>query len=140
MMSNNEFAKAYIAALDAGDLNGLLALFAPGAMVHSPLYGSVVAPDFYKEMFAKSGNSKGTLLGVLGQGQTVAGRPLIAFWFRFDWILASGTHAPFDVVDLCELDDRGLVTNLNIVYDTADVRPFLAAETVTMFSDKQKAR
>jgi hypothetical protein len=28
MMSDDEFAKAYIAALDAGDLNGLPALFA----------------------------------------------------------------------------------------------------------------
>jgi hypothetical protein len=88
-------------------------------------------------MFAKSGNSKGTLLGVLGRGQTVGGRPLIAFWFRFDWILASGTHAPFDVVDLCELDDQGLIINLNIVYDTAVVRPLLEGESITMFSDKK---
>jgi hypothetical protein len=138
-MTDKELANAYIAALDAGDLNGLLALFAPGAMVHSPLYGSYAAPVFYKEMFAKSGNSKGTLLGVLGRGETVAGRPLIAFWFRFDWILASGTHAPFDCVDLCELDDGNKIINLNIVYDTADVRPLLAGESDTMFSDTQKA-
>jgi len=137
-MNDKELVNAYIAAIDAGDLDGLLALFAPGAMVHSPLYGSVVAPVFYKEMFAKSGNSKGTLLGVLGRGQTVAGRPLIAFWFRFDWVLASGTHAPFDVVDLCELDDQGRINNLNIVYDTATVRPLLEGETDTMFSDRQR--
>jgi len=137
MMDDRELVNAYIAALDAGDVNGLLALFAPGAMVHSPLYGSFAAPEFYREMFAKSGNSKGTLLGVLGRGQTVGGRPLIAFWFRFDWILASGTHAPFDVVDLCELDDQGLIINLNIVYDTATVRPALEGESVTMFSDKK---
>ena len=101
-MNDKELVNAYVAALDAGDLDGLLALFAPGAMVHSPLYGSVVAPEFYKEMFAKSGNSKGTLLGVLGRGQTVEGRPLIAFWFRFNWVLASGASVLFDVVDLCE--------------------------------------
>ncbi len=137
-MTDKELATAYIAALDAGDLNGLLALFAPGAMVTSPLYGSHPAPAFYKEMFAKSGNSKGTLLGTLGRGQTVEGKALIAFWFRFDWILASGVHAPFDVVDLCEIDDNGLIANLNIVYDTADVRPLLEGETDTMFSDAQK--
>ena len=137
-MNDKELVNAYVAALDAGDLDGLLALFAPGAVVHSPLYGSVPAPEFYKEMFAKSGNSKGTLLGVLGRGQTAEGRPLIAFWFRFDWVLASGTHAPLDVVDLCELDDQGRIANLNIVYDSATVRTFLEGETDTMFSDTGK--
>ncbi len=138
-MTEKELADAYIAALDAGDLKGLLALFAPDATVYSPLYGSFPAPVFYKEMFAKSGNSKGTLLGVLGRGQTVGKRPLMAFWFRFDWILASGKHAPFDVVDLCELDDEGRIVKLNIVYDTATVRPLLEGETATMFSGGQKA-
>lgn len=138
MMKDDEFVKAYLAALDAGDLKGMLALFAPGATAHSPLYGSVPIPEFFKEMFAKSGSSKGILLGTLGRGKTVSGRPLLAFWFRFDWILASGVHAPFDAVDLCELDDEGRVVNLNIVYDTATVRPLLEKETVTMFSDQKK--
>jgi hypothetical protein len=138
MINDKDSVNAYITAIDAGDLDGLLALFTPSAMVHSPLYSSVISPEFFQEMFAKSGNSKGNLLGVLGRGQTAAGRPLIAFWFRFDWVLASGTHAPFDVVDLCEIDDQGRITNLNIVYDTATVRPFLTGETDTMFSYRQK--
>jgi hypothetical protein len=138
IMKDDELVKAYLTALDAGDLKGMLALFAPDAVAHSPLYGSVPVPEFFKEMFAKSGNSKGTLLGTLGRGKTASGRPLLAFWFHFDWILASGVHAPFDAVDLCELNDEGLVVNLNIVYDTATVRPLLEKERVTMFSDGQK--
>jgi hypothetical protein len=37
--------------------------------------------------------------------------------------LPSGEAAPFDVVDVAELDEDGLVTSLSIVYDTVDVRP-----------------
>jgi hypothetical protein len=134
---NHELVKAYTAALDAADLEGMLKLFAPGATVHSPLYGSVVATEFYKEMFAKSGGSKGELLGVLGKGESVSGRPLIAFWFRWDWVLASGTHAPLEIVDLCELDSEGRITRLNIIYDTATVRPLLEDEVDTMFGDRR---
>jgi hypothetical protein len=49
---------------------------------------------------------------------------MLAFWFHFDWRLPSGRQAPFDVVDLAELDDDGRISSLRIIYDTVEVRPF----------------
>lgn len=44
-------------------------------------------------------------------------------------MLPDGTAAPFDVVDLAELDDDGRVRSIRIVYDTVDVRPAFEAAT-----------
>jgi hypothetical protein len=56
------------------------------------------------------------------KGSTPDGAPLIALWFHFDWILKSGEPAPFDVVDVLELDTSGRITDLHIIYDTAGLR------------------
>jgi hypothetical protein len=38
---------AYLSSLERADAEAVLALFAPGAMVHSPLYGPRPATKFY---------------------------------------------------------------------------------------------
>jgi hypothetical protein len=53
----------------------------------------------------------------------------VTFWFHFDWRLPSGRPAPFDVVDVAELDAQGRITSLHIVYDTVDVRPAFEEHT-----------
>lgn len=128
-MTDNELVSAYFQALEGGDLEGLMKLFTPDAVVHSPLYGSVQARDFYTQLFADSGKSGGTLLGILGRGQTAAGRPLMGWWFRFDWVFKSGTRSPFDVVVLTELDDQNQIAVLHIIFDTAFVRSVFEKET-----------
>jgi hypothetical protein len=42
---------------------------------------------------------------------------------------AGRAAAPFDVVDVLELDHGGHITALRIVYDTADIRPIFKQET-----------
>jgi hypothetical protein len=90
-------------------------------MVHSPLYGQLPVRQFYPALFADTSQSQLTMRGVL-EGSTPGGSPLIALWFHFDWILKSGEPAPFDVVDILELDTSGRITDLHIVYDTAGLR------------------
>jgi len=121
---------AYLRALGDADLDGMLALFAPGAMVHSPLYGTLPATEFYPRLFADTGSATLTLLGTM-RGTSVEGRALLSFLFHFDWQLPNGTAAPFDVVDIAELDDAGLIADIRIVYDTVDVRPAFEADTGT---------
>jgi steroid delta-isomerase len=115
-------AREYVAALAAADLDRVLMLFAPAAVVQSPLYGRLAATDFYPRLLADSGQSRLTLLGTL-TGATVGGASLVGIWFRFEWVLASGREAPFEVVDLAEIDDEGRIERLHIIYDTVDVRP-----------------
>lgn len=121
---------AYLRAVEEGDVAGMLALFADGAIVHSPLYGTLPAAEFYPALFADTGSASLTLLGTM-RGTSVEGRALLSFLFHFDWVLPNGTRAPFDVVDVAELDDDGLISSIRIVYDTVDVRPAFEADTGT---------
>lgn len=120
-------ASAYLSALERADAPAVLRLFGPGALVHSPLYGPTPAAEFYPALFADTGRSELTSRGV-AEGRTADGRRLVSFWFHFAWRLASGAEAPFDAVDLAELDDDGRITALHIVYDTVTVRPIFEAE------------
>ena len=106
-----------------GDLDAILALFRPGATVHSPLYGPLPAPEFYPRLLADTGRSELPLRGVAQDG------PLVSIWFRFDWTLPSGSAADFECVDMLELDEDGLITELHIFYDTATNRPAFEQET-----------
>jgi DNA-binding XRE family transcriptional regulator len=127
-LAQEYLAQEYVEALAGRDLERLLSLFAPDAVVVSPLYGTLHAADFYPRLLADSGASRLTLLGTLN-GTTVDGRPLVGIWFRFEWVLATGREAPFDVVDIAELDGEGRVERLRIMYDTAGVRPAFEQET-----------
>jgi ketosteroid isomerase-like protein len=124
----DDLVASYLTAVENADLDAMLALFADDAVVHSPLYGTVPAVEFYPQLFADTGSATLTLLGTM-RGTSVEGRALVSFLFHFDWILPGGTAAPFDVVDVAELDDSGRIRSLRIVYDTVDVRPAFEADT-----------
>ncbi|WP_214416674.1 nuclear transport factor 2 family protein [Sphaerisporangium fuscum] len=127
-MTPRELADAYLAALSKGDLDRILALFAPGAMVYSPMYGPNSAVDFFPKTLGDSSASYLTLRGVT-TGETVTGTRLVNIWFHYDWRLPSGRPAPFDVVDVMELDAEGRIAAMHIVYDTIDVRPAYEEDT-----------
>jgi ketosteroid isomerase-like protein len=112
-----ELIDEYLAALEIGDAERVLALFAPDGVVHSPLYGSMPARQFYPTLFADTAESKLTLRRVFRDD-----REAVAFWFDFAWVLADGTPAPFTVVDIAELTEDGLIASLHIVYDTSPIR------------------
>ena len=126
--NDHPIVAAYLRAVEEADLDAMLALFTPDAVVHSPLYGTLPAAEFYPALFADTGSATLTLLGTM-RGTSVNGAALLSFLFHFDWVLPNGTAAPFDVVDVAELDDDGLITGLRIVYDTVDVRPAFEADT-----------
>jgi hypothetical protein len=68
-----------------------------------------------------------TLLATM-QGHDQQGATMISFFFHFDWHLASGAAAPFDVVDVARLAPDGRINRLHIIYDTVDVRPAFEAD------------
>jgi len=123
-----ELVRTYLDALERAELEQVVALFADDAVVHSPLYGPMAARPFYEALFADTGAAHLTLRGV-AEGTTVGGGRLVTFWFHFDWRLPGGRQAPFDVVDVAELDPDGRIRALHIVYDTVDVRPAFEKHT-----------
>ena len=129
LKEKRKIVTSYLKTLESRDLEGLLALFTPDAVVHSPMYGKNSARKFYTDFFVDSKETNVTLLGFFDQGQGTDGKPLVGYWARFDWVLASGAHAPFDVVVVMELDDRDLIEALHIVMDTAFIRGVFEKET-----------
>ena len=112
-----ELIDEYLAALEAGDAERVMALFAPDGIVHSPLYGAVPARQFYPTLFADTAEIRLRLRRIFrDDGEAVA------FWFDFSWVLAEGTSASSTIVDIAELTNDGLIASLYIVYDASPIR------------------
>ena len=110
-MNHTESMKKYLQFLEAADYENLISLFSEDAVVHSPLYGKVAAKKFYKDLFKDTSESKLTLINILhGEDQLVA-----AVHFQFDWTLADGTAAPFEVVDVIKFSQDGKINELKII-------------------------
>jgi ketosteroid isomerase-like protein len=118
----------YLTALGEGDTDGVLALFAPGAEVRSPLMGRMPAARFFARLAQESAASRLTVYDLLA---SVDGGLRVAAYFRYDWTLRSGPAVVFDCCDLFEFaepdgdaDDgvEPLVRGLTIVFDAAPVR------------------
>lgn len=119
-MSTTALCEAYLAALNAGDLDLVLALFAPHGEVVSPLYGSMPARDFYAALFADTARSETELRHVF-DGSDTGGA--VALHFLYRWTLADGKRVDFEVVDVIELTPaRDAFAKLTIIYDTAPLR------------------
>ena len=83
----------YFAALDSGNLQAILEVFADDARVHSPFLGEMSAREFFPKVFAASSASDITVFDVLA---SVRGAPRAIGYFRYDWTLADGTKVHFD--------------------------------------------
>ncbi|MFL6045723.1 MAG: nuclear transport factor 2 family protein [Propionibacteriaceae bacterium] len=112
-----ELINEYLAALEVGDAERVLALFAPDGIVHSPLYGAVPARQFYPTLFADTAELRVRLRRVFRDDSEA-----VAFWFDFSWALAGGTSASSTIVDIAELTKDGLIASLYIVYDASPIR------------------
>jgi ketosteroid isomerase-like protein len=119
-MIAEDFCRAYLAALSAGNRDALRALFTSDAVVASPLYGIWPAEAFFEQMFAATRQSQTTLTNVFA---SVRDNTAVALQFRYRWILATGKTVEFECIDVFELtDDRKRFRKMTIVYDTAPLR------------------
>lgn len=109
----------YLAALNSGNLENVLNLFTKEAVVVSPLYGEMLATDFYRELFQDTSNSKTTFLGVY----EAKGSSNVMMHFNYQWTLKNKTVVNFECVDLFELnEEKDSFKKLKIIYDTYPIR------------------
>lgn len=106
---------AYLDALQAGDLETMLGLFADDATVVSPLRGPVDPEPFYDDLFAKTARSETTVR------HRFEGDRHAAVHFDYRWVLDDGSETTFECVDIFDLDDDGKIQELRIVYDAGRV-------------------
>jgi hypothetical protein len=105
----------YIDGLQSGDLTKIIDLFTADGLVHSPLYGDMLAKDFYKVLFSDTQHSEITLLNILA---SIDKPTIYAAHFRYQWTLRDNTQTNFECVDVFESDENNKIKELTIIYDT----------------------
>ena len=117
---NTEICTQYLAALNEGNLEKVLSLFHPDAVVDSPLYGEMPATTFYKGLFSDTNLSQTKLLNIFDSTNKNSS---LALHFHYTWTLKSGKIVEFECVDVFEITPDGKkFTKLKIIYDTAPIR------------------
>ncbi|MEM7225661.1 MAG: nuclear transport factor 2 family protein [Pseudomonadota bacterium] len=112
--------RLYLAAMESGDLDGLLALFTEDATATSPIFGAQPVRDFYTYvMRATSGRTMALKTVFLGAGQPRRAAVHVAYTRT----VGDGTPATVEAVDVFELnEDLSRFVAVTIIYDTAPVR------------------
>jgi hypothetical protein len=112
--------KAYLKGLETGLYEEVVQLFAPSAIVHSPLYGRIEAERFYKELFSDTQSSKITLKTTFispNKPDTAAAH------FIYSWTMQDGSYVQFECVDIFEFAPQSdKIASLTIIYDTYHTR------------------
>lgn len=119
MSSFERSLEQYFEALDAGDLEGVLEVFAEDARVSSPFLGDLTAREFFPKVFAASSASHITLFDVLA---SIRGQSRAIGYFRYDWTLKDGTRVHFDAADVFDFNAAGEIVRMTILYDTHPLR------------------
>jgi hypothetical protein len=124
----NRLVLRYLRELEAHNVEGVLALFRPDAVVHSPMYGSVPARQFFTEFLSDSAKVEVVLLGILGRGETPSGGTTTGYWARFSSTFTTGARHDFELVAIMELSEEK-ISAFHIVMDTALIRANFEKDT-----------
>jgi ketosteroid isomerase-like protein len=113
----DEVIRRYLSAMEASDLDGVLACFAADGMITSPVYGRVAVRPFYERLFADTLSAEVTIHHIY-QATDDPGRWAAHFAYR--WERRDASPVSTDLIDLFDLDSATmLITHLRIVFDTA---------------------
>ena len=117
-MTKHNIVKSYITFLENGEVEKIINLFTPQGVVHSPLYGTKSARDFYTILSNDTSNSELKINGIFEDQE--ANR--LALYFNYKWTLKNNKVVVFDVVDIIYFNDANKIIELNIIYDTKTSR------------------
>jgi ketosteroid isomerase-like protein len=110
----------YLAALEAGDADRVLALFAADGWVLSPMLGRMSAREFFPKVVAASSATRLTVRDVLVSAE---GHPRAVGYFLYEWWLRDGSKVAFECADVFNFDpSTGRIESLIILYDTHPIR------------------
>jgi len=111
--------ETYLKSLEAADAETIINLFSKNVIINSPLYGSLPAKDFYKDLFDDTTQSVITLLNIF---QSTTHPNIAAVHFKYEWTLKNGAKTDFEAVDVFNFDENGKIKEMTIIYDTAKTR------------------
>ena len=96
MSKPREIISAYLTALEANHLGGILSCFAPHALITSPTYGAMEAETFYKKLCADT--VKTEISGIEIHASAVDSLTWFA-QFDYQWSLRDGTTKLLTILD-----------------------------------------
>jgi hypothetical protein len=121
-----EICRQYQRALNTGQLEAVLNLFAPGATITTPLVGTLDAIEYHKRLFR---HTKESITRTLNVFEGLKGSRSLAFYQHHTWILHSGKTIEFTGMDVFEFTpDNKRLTSIHIIYDSLPVRTSLSKE------------
>lgn len=116
----NQTVRAYLTALEAADLEGMVSLFTEDAWVLSPFLGRMPARNFFQRVIDASAATRLTVHDVLVSAE---GHPRAIGYFLYDWWLLDGSRVSFDCADVFDFDpESGRIRSMTILYDTHMIR------------------
>lgn len=125
-MSKNEVARieqlcrSYLATMESGDLETLLANFTDDATATSPIFGRQPVRNFYSYVM-RDISDRSMVLRTIFVGATNPARA--AIHVAYTRRVGSGKPATIEAVDVFELtEDHSKFSAVTIIYDTAPVR------------------
>lgn len=112
--------REYLSALEAGDVEKIVALFEPDGWVLSPFLGRMTARDFFPKVVEASSDAKLTVHDILVSAED---HPRAVGYFLYDWWLADGSKVSFEVADVFTFNPgTGKIISMIILYDTHPIR------------------
>jgi hypothetical protein len=110
----------YLAAMESGDLEAVLANFTDDATATSPISGQHSARDFYEYVMRVTSN-RSMALRTIFVGASDPSRA--AVHVDYTRTVGNGKASTIEAVDIFELtEDRSRFAAVTIIYDTAPVR------------------
>jgi len=110
----------YLEALEAGNLEAVVALFEEDGWVLSPFLGRMSAREFFPKVIDASSGAKLTTHDVLVSAERY---PRAAAYFRYDWWLRDGPKVSFECADVFTFGPKtGRIESMIILYDTHPIR------------------
>ena len=122
-MDLNSLGEKYLKALEKGELQDILELFAPDGQVISPVYGRLKADKFYTTLLGDTKRSELQLHHSICD--KVANK--LAIYFTYRWTLKDDSLLIFDVADILVLDNDKKIKELIIIYDSRETSSKIAS-------------
>ncbi|WP_194723374.1 nuclear transport factor 2 family protein [Noviherbaspirillum malthae] len=115
-----ELCRKYQEAINKGNLEQTMALFADEAVVSAPLTGHSTARKFHEWLL---GTTKETITRLRRVFQALDNSSTLAMQLHYTWVLSNGKTLEFDGMMIFEFSaDQLSICKLTIIYDTAPIR------------------
>ncbi|GAA0720301.1 hypothetical protein GCM10009430_20320 [Aquimarina litoralis] len=120
-MTKEELTKKYLEYLENGEIDKVIQLFTKDGVVVSPVYGTMLAKEFYYKLAEDTKSSKLYFDGLFVEENSNR----ISILFDYHWTLKNSKIVKFKVVDILELTLDNQIEKLTIIYDTVNARKVL---------------